>query len=257
MLQAASQPIDDYDAVSEQANASASVASRSFESSATSPDDRYGARSRPNIPAIAAILVVHALLIGALIQVRNHVQRAEIAKLTVVNLSPPPPPPPAAETPPPPPSAPEVVAPPPVVQTPVPPVQAVQTSPEPVPAPRPVPVTVAVPGPPAPVTAPPAPPSMVQGGDLGTQMVAGKPPRYPIDSRRKHEQGTVVLTITLAVDGGVESIAVSQSSGFARLDNAARDAVKGWRWKPTIRGGQPVRVRGVVEIPFILRTDAA
>ncbi|MBJ7378314.1 energy transducer TonB, partial [Sphingobium sp.] len=50
---------------------------------------------------------------------------------------------------------------------------------------------------------------------------------------------------------------VSQSSGFARLDDAARDAVKGWRWKPTIRGGQPVRVRGVVEIPFILRTDAA
>ncbi|WP_088183248.1 energy transducer TonB [Sphingobium sp. Z007] len=256
MLQAASQPIDDYDGAPEPVVASAPVVASSLSPFAMVPADRYGARSRPNMPAIVAILAVHALLIGALIQVRNHVQRTEVAKLTVVNLSPPPPQPPAAETPPPPPSAPQVVAPPPIVQTPV-PVQTVQTSPEPVPAPAPAPVTIVAPSAPAPSPAPPAPPAMVQGGDLGTQMVAGKPPRYPIDSRRKREQGTVVLAITLAVDGAVESIAVSQSSGFSRLDNAARDAVKGWRWKPTIRGGQPVRVRGVVEIPFVLRTDAA
>ncbi|CAM8643192.1 MULTISPECIES: energy transducer TonB [Sphingobium] len=257
MLQAASQPIEDYDGAPEQVVALAPVAALPPSASVASSADRYGARSRPNVPAIVAILVVHALLIGALIQVRNHVQRTEAAKLTVVNLSPPPPPPPAAETPPPPPSAPQVVAPPPIVQTPAPPVPTVQTSPEPVPVQAAAPVTVIAPGPSTSVAAPPAPPSMVQGGDLGAQMVAGKPPRYPIDSRRKREQGTVVLTITLAMDGGVESIVVSQSSGFARLDDAARDAVKGWRWKPTIRGGQPVRVRGVVEIPFILRTDAA
>jgi protein TonB len=137
--------------------------------------------------------------------------------------------------------------------------QIVQTSPEPVPVSTPAPTVAVAPGPPAPVVAPPspAPPSIVQGGDLGTQMVAGKPPRYPVESRRKHEQGTVVLTITLALDGGVESISVSRSSGSPRLDDAARDAVKGWRWKPTIRGGQPVRVKGIVEIPFILRTQAA
>ncbi len=256
MLQAASQPIEDHDGALDYAPAIAPPPKAVSSPASASPADRYGARSRLNIPAIVGILVVHALLIGALIQVRNHVQRTEAAKLTVVNLSPPPPPPPAAETPPPPPSAPQVVAPPPIVQTPV-PVQTVQTSPEPVPPQTATPVTVIAPGPSTSVAAPPAPPSMVQGGDLGTQMVAGKPPRYPVDSRRKREQGTVVLAITLAVDGGVESIAVSQSSGFVRLDNAARDAVKGWRWKPTIRGGQPVRVRGVVEIPFVLRTDAA
>jgi protein TonB len=260
MLQAASQPIDDQTPVSEPYAASviapvSTVPSPPLTTGHASAS-RYGARTRPNIPAIAAILIVHALAIGAIIQVRNHVQRAEIAKLTVVNLSPPPPPP-ASETPPPPPSAPAVVAPPPIVQTPVPPVQIVQTSPEPVPVSTPAPTVAVAPGPPAPVAAPPAPPSIVQGGDLGTQMVAGKPPRYPVESRRKHEQGTVVLTITLALDGGVESISVSQSSGSPRLDDAARDAVKGWRWKPTIRGGQPVRVKGVVEIPFILRTQAA
>ncbi|WP_311270704.1 energy transducer TonB [Sphingobium sp. WCS2017Hpa-17] len=255
MLQAASLLIDDDDTASAQLVQPAPVPSPSLVASGTIAASRYGARSRPNLTAIAAILAIHALAIGALIQVRQHVQRAEEAKLTVVNLTPPPPPP-AAEAPPSPPSKPEVVAPPPIVQTPVPPVQTVQTTPDPSPVPTPAPVTVAVPGPPAPA-APAAAPSIVQGGDLGAQMVAGKPPRYPVESRRKHEQGTVLLSLIVGLDGAVESINVAQSSGSSRLDNAARDAVKGWRWKPILRSGQPVRVKGVVEIPFILRTDAA
>ncbi|MCI4588688.1 energy transducer TonB [Sphingobium sp. BYY-5] len=255
MLQAASQPIDDYGPLAEPDEARPPLPVAQPVSAALVAAGRYRAQSRPNMLAIIAIVAIHALAIGALIQVRNHVQRVEAARLTVVNLNPPPPPP-AAETPPPPPSTPQVVAPPPIVRTPVPPLPQVQTTPDPVPVPTPAPVTVAIPGPPAPA-APPAPPSMVQGGDLGTQMVAGKPPRYPIESRRKHEQGTVVLTLILGLDGAVESVTLAQSSGSSRLDNAARDAVKGWRWKPTIRGGQPVRVKGVVEIPFVLRIDAA
>lgn len=95
----------------------------------------------------------------------------------------------------------------------------------------------------------------MQGGDLGAQMVAGRPPRYPVESRRRREQGTVVLALTLGLDGGVETISLSKSSGFRRLDDAARDAVRGWRWKPFLRGGQPVKVSGDVEIPFVLRND--
>ncbi|BAV66186.1 energy transducer TonB [Sphingobium cloacae] len=212
---------------------------------------RFGQGRRLNLPAITAIILVHAALLYALVQVRQHVIEAREAKLTVINLTPPPPPPPA-ESPPPPPSRPEIVAPPPLVQVPAPPVPLVATTPDPVPVPIPMPV-MSPPGPPA----PPAPPSIVQAGDLGTQMVAGKPPRYPVESRRKHEQGTVVLSLTLGADGSVESIAIAQSSGFKRLDDAARDAVRGWRWKPTIRDGRPTRVRGVVEIPFVLRTGAA
>lgn len=256
MLQAASQPNEDDDAVPlvDHPNIPARPAIKPVVAAAQPVTDRYAMRSRPNIPAIATIIIFHILAIGALVQVRNHVHRTPETRLTVVNLTPPPPPP-AADTPPPPPSAPDIVAPPPIVQVPMPPIQAMQTTPDPHPTPTPAPMIVA-PGPPAPV-APPAPPSLVQGGDLATQMVAGKPPRYPVESRRKREQGTVVLAITLAIDGGVESIVVSQSSGFPRLDKAAKEAVKDWRWKPAIRGGQPVRVRGVVEIPFVLRIDAA
>ncbi|MDI1294890.1 MAG: energy transducer TonB [bacterium] len=253
MLQVASRPIEDcYGECAGSDTVPSPVADHAPVPTAT---DRYGARSGSNMLVLAVILILHAVLIVAVMQVRHHVQMMKEAKLTVVNLTPPAPPP-AADTPPPPPSTPQVVAPPPIVQTPVPPVQVVQTTPDPVPAPMTAATVVAAPTPSAAPAAPPAPPSMIQGGDLSTQMVSGKPPRYPVESRRKREQGTVVLTLTLGLDGAVDSIAISQSSGFTRLDNAARDAVKGWRWKPTIRGGQPVRVKGVVEIPFVLRTDA-
>jgi protein TonB len=210
---------------------------------------RYGDRPPVNWPAIVIILLLHALLIAALIQVRQHVVRLREVRLSVVNLTPPPPPPPPASETPPPPAQPKVLAPPPLVQVPAPPPAQVAPAPMPFPAAAAVPATVPVA--PPPVIA--APPSIVQGGDIGTQMVAGKAPRYPIESRRKREQGTVVLTLTLGLDGAVESLSITRSSGFARLDNAARDAVRGWRWRPMVRDGQPVRVRGVVEIPFVLR----
>ncbi len=215
---------------------------------------RYAQRSRLNVPVIAAIVIAHILILAAVIQARTHRRHVREDVLTVVNLSPPPPPP-APKSPPPPPAAPQVVAPLPIVQTPIarPPIQ---TTPEI----APVPVVDARPAPPSPLppapAAPPAPPSIVQAGDLGAQMVSGKPPRYPIDSRRKREQGTVVLALTLSLDGAVEKIALAQSSGFKRLDDAARDAVQSWRWKPVLRNGQPMRVKGMVEIPFVLRADS-
>jgi protein TonB len=118
-------------------------------------------------------------------------------------------------------------------------------------APAPV---FAAPAPPEPSPpAPPAPPAVVQAGDLGAQMVSGRPPRYPVDSRRQREQGVVLLALTLGIDGRVSSISIARSSGHARLDNAARDAVRQWRWSPVLRSGVAVIVKGVVEIPFVLQ----
>ncbi|HEX7876617.1 MAG TPA: energy transducer TonB [Sphingobium sp.] len=213
---------------------------------------RYGERRSPNWLVIALILIAHAVLITAIMQARQAAQRREEARLSVVNLTPPPPPP-EEQTPPPPPSTPKVVAPPPIVQVPVPQPVKVATTPEPSPS---VPTTRTIIAPPAPVAVTAAAPSIVQGGDLSAQMVAGKPPRYPIESRRKREQGTVVLALTLGTDGAVESVVVAHSSGFSRLDDAARDAVRRWRWRPTIQQGQPVRVKGVVEIPFVIQVAA-
>lgn len=211
---------------------------------------RYGERRSINLPAIVAILLIHAVAITAIMQLRQHIIARKEASLTVVNLAPPPPPPASKE--PPPPSQPEIVAPPPLVRVPQPPIQQVVTTPVPSPLPTPL---IAAPTPiaasaPAAVS---APPSTVQSSDLSTRMLSGKPPRYPIESRRKREQGTVLLSLTLGLDGKVSVITIAKSSGFARLDSAARDAVRNWRWAPTVREGQTVMVRGLVEIPFQLQ----
>jgi len=206
---------------------------------------RYGEK-RINVPAAVAVALIHVALFGALFQMHSvHVQKKAVS-LSVVNLTPPPAPPPPSQEDPTPPTRPEVVVPRPIVQTPV---QVAYQVPA-IDKPSPVPVVQAPPAPPAP---PPALPSTMEASDLGTRMIAGKPPRYPIESRKKHEQGTVVLMLTLGVDGRVASVVITQSSGSPRLHDAAREAVRTWRWEPTLRGGQPVQVRGIVEIPFVLK----
>lgn len=83
-------------------------------------------------------------------------------------------------------------------------------------------------------------------------MIHAPPPRYPHEARRKREEGTVFLELLLARDGTVADIRVARSSGYSRLDAAALEAVRRWRWSATLREGIPVQVTGQVEIPFIL-----
>lgn len=211
---------------------------------------RYGEARRVNLPVLIAVILAHAALFLGFMSIRDHVVHKREAKLTVLNLTPPPAPPPAAADTPEPEQVVEsaVTTPEPVIDLPPRPVPTVATVREPQPQP------VALPSvPAAPRATPPAPPGIIEGADLSARMVSGKPPRYPIESRRKKEQGTVVLSLILGPDGQVASISVSRSSGFARLDDAALDAVRKWRWEPMIRSGQAVMVKGIVEIPFVLR----
>lgn len=52
--------------------------------------------------------------------------------------------------------------------------------------------------------------------NLGTRLLSGAPPRYPVEARRRRETGTVVLPL-LVVDeqGRVASISVAISGGVA------------------------------------------
>lgn len=211
------------------------------------PTARYGERRGFSPAAILLTILVHAIVIAGFMLVRTKYVKRQEAALVVLNVTPAPPPP--ADAPPTPMTKPAVVAPRALVDVPRPPVLPVAMLPD-VQAAAPTRAPAAPsPAPPA----PPAPPSVVQASDLGTKMIAGKPPRYPMDSRRKREQGTVVLSLTLGADGSVASIALAHSSGFESLDQAALVAVRKWRWEPTLRGGVPVMVKGIVEIPFVLQ----
>lgn len=131
---------------------------------------------------------------------------------------------------------------------------AVALSPAPAaPAPAPAPVSAAPPAPAPPAPRPAALPAPAEGGDLSSKMLSFVAPTYPLDSRRQKEEGTVALSLLLGTDGRVAEISVASSSGFARLDKAALDAVRKWRWAPILRNGEAVTVRGTVRIPFIIK----
>lgn len=210
---------------------------------------RYGEQRSLNFSAVSLTILIHVVVIAALLGIRHHVVQHDERKLVTVNLSPPPPPPPAQPVSQEIPKQPMVTAPRPLIQIDLPQQVNVPVAVDPQPAPpslEPVQETTST----GPVT---AAPSVIQGGDLGARMVSGKPPRYPVESRRKKEQGTVLLSLILGTDGAVEQISVNRSSGFPRLDDAALHAVRRWRWEPVIRSGAAVKVRGIVEIPFVLQ----
>ncbi len=55
-------------------------------------------------------------------------------------------------------------------------------------------------------------------------------PDYPAIARRRREEGTVTLLLTLEGDG-VADVKVEKSSGFSTLDEAAVAAVRRWRFE--------------------------
>ena len=77
---------------------------------------------------------------------------------------------------------------------------------------------------------------------------------YPHDSLKAREQGTVMLLVLVDVDGKVVDIRIDKSSGYARLDRAALNAVKLWSFNPARHGGVTERAWAKVPISFTLST---
>ncbi|MDD2737508.1 MAG: energy transducer TonB [Methylomonas lenta] len=77
-------------------------------------------------------------------------------------------------------------------------------------------------------------------------------PDYPDDSRRQGEQGRVLLRVFVNAAGVVEQVALRKSSGHPRLDQAALETVKTWRFVAARRGTEAVAAWVVVPISFSL-----
>lgn len=78
------------------------------------------------------------------------------------------------------------------------------------------------------------------------------PPSYPRISRRNGEQGTVIVRVFISTQGTPEKAEVRTSSGFARLDQAALEAVQRWRFVPGRRNGTPEAMWFNIPVRFIL-----
>jgi protein TonB len=77
-------------------------------------------------------------------------------------------------------------------------------------------------------------------------------PAYPATSRRQGEEGTVRVKVLVDERGRPQEVAVAQSSGFARLDEAALQAVRRWRFVAATNGERAVTAWTQVAITFRL-----
>ena len=77
-------------------------------------------------------------------------------------------------------------------------------------------------------------------------------PAYPPLARRMGEQGRVVLRVLVRAEGTAADVQVRNSSGFARLDDAARETVRRWKFVPARRGTQAVEAWVLITISFRL-----
>lgn len=197
---------------------------------------------------LAFVVALHAAALWGLWQHRLLPDAQEAVTLFVNFITPPPPKKREEPKPPPPPKPRPIEKPQPrqiVAETPV---VAPADPVAPPPPPRPAPAIEAPPAPPP----RPAEPVML-GGELSVACPERTPPRYPHHSRRMGEEGSVVLRVELDEHGNVSTARVATSSGFARLDEAALAAVRGWRCVPPMHHGRPARAVAVQPFNFVLQ----
>jgi len=220
-------------------------------------------RSRRKAWGLGVVVVLHIVVFWAIqAGLARDIGRQlpQVVQAILLQETPPPPPPlpkivpPPAPLPPPPTPQP-TPSPPPVAPTPPPPVAA----PSPAPAaqvpqvevavapstatkqaitavnnsaPQPTPTSAAAPATPA----RPAPPARTPASVSAAQC---EKPEYPSASRRMEEEGTVSLRFLVGVDGKVIQSEIEKSSGFKRLDEAARAGLSKCRFQPATLDGRP------------------
>jgi len=78
------------------------------------------------------------------------------------------------------------------------------------------------------------------------------PPKYPEGARARGVAGEVVLRAILRTDGSLGELGVLASPD-ADLAQAGLDAVRKWRYLPTLLNGEPVEVETTITVNFHLR----
>lgn len=107
-----------------------------------------------------------------------------------------------------------------------------------------------VPPPPPPPPAAPKEPLRVGGLIRAPEKIRDVAPRYPAIAQSAGVEGLVILEAVIGENGSVQNVRVLR--GKPLLDEAAADAVRQWRFTPTLLNGQPVPIVMTVTVSFTL-----
>ncbi|WP_241233616.1 energy transducer TonB [Altericroceibacterium xinjiangense] len=217
---------------------------------------------RPRWAVLTVILALHAIGIGTLLTLRFEGEvRQQLESVATFEITEPPAPPmpepdippsvePVADVAPIPPAPQPVVAP-------APEIQLVTRAPQITVAPVALPVetvALALPVAAAPQQAAPAPapPAPITPPDFKASQLNNPGPSYPYLSRKGREEGVVVLRVLVSVDGRAVKLEMDNSSGHDRLDKAALETVRKWRFVPAKQAGKPREAWVLVPVTFSL-----
>jgi periplasmic protein TonB len=93
-------------------------------------------------------------------------------------------------------------------------------------------------------------PLRVGGNVQAARIINRIQPIYPPLARQTRISGTVRLHAIIGKDGTIQSLEVM--SGHPLLQQAALDAVRQWRYQPTLLNGEPVDVDTTIDVIFSL-----
>jgi TonB family protein len=90
----------------------------------------------------------------------------------------------------------------------------------------------------------------VGGNTTAAKLTSRVAPEYPTVARNEHLQGSVRLHAIIGIDGKIKSLNVIK--GYCSLAEASVEAVRKWRYKPTLINGQAVDVDTTIDVIFQL-----
>jgi len=118
------------------------------------------------------------------------------------------------------------------------------------------PVSAAPPQPPDPPTPPPAPkipkvaPTRVASTVQASRLILKVDPAYPQLARIAHIEGTVIAEARITASGTIDSLRII--SGNPLFFQSVMDAVRQWRYEPTLLSGEPIDVITTITVNFKL-----
>ncbi|MGH9548106.1 MAG: energy transducer TonB, partial [Terriglobales bacterium] len=102
------------------------------------------------------------------------------------------------------------------------------------------------------IQAPPVLPTLsvpISQGTSGGVLLRKVQPVYPVEARRMHMAGSVVIDAVVNVEGQVDDLKLV--SGEPLLSAAAMDAVRKWQYSPYLLNGKPIPRQTRITISFI------
>jgi periplasmic protein TonB len=113
----------------------------------------------------------------------------------------------------------------------------------------------AAPPAPTPIAAAPKGPVHVGGKVKAPRLIFGPDPVYPVLARQSRISGAVVIDAVIDAQGNV--IEMRTVSGHPILARAAMEALRHWKYEPTILGGEAIPVELLVTLTFVSKGPQA